>query len=108
MMDKIPFINAELCARFFVDAPSPRKKNYDFYGKSVNGSFYIPATGWWYAIDAAPRKFAVSLLRNDITPLRQSRVFTLVYAFMHKGEEEADGKKKRRRRWETRLSGTSR
>lgn len=84
------------------------KRNYGLYGKSVNGSFYIPATGW-YAIDTAPHKFAVSLLRNDITPLRQSRVFTLVYAFMHKGEEEeANGKKKRRRRWETYLPGTGR
>lgn len=41
MKSAVYIINAELCARFFLDAPTER--NYGLYGKSVNGSFYIPA-----------------------------------------------------------------
>lgn len=86
MISEMLFINAELCT-LLCRRTVVKKKNYGLYGKSVNRSSYIPATGW-YAIDADPHKFAVSLLRNDITPLQHSRVFTLVYAFMQGEEEE--------------------
>lgn len=97
-------INAELlCTLLSRRAVSPRKEITVFTVNPVNESFCIPATGW-YAIGAAPHKFAVSLRRNDITPLRHPRVFTLVYAFMHKGEGEADGEKGRGGGGERRIS----
>lgn len=41
----------------------------------------------WYAVDVLSCKFAVSLPRNDVTPLQLPRVFTLFMHYASRGRE---------------------
>lgn len=93
------------CVRFFFSTHR-REGNYGLYGKSVNGSF-CDDRAFWYAIDAASRKFAVSLLRNDVTASSCFHPALCIYA-RREGETEAGGEKKGTREGggERRTSGT--